>query len=148
MHRANLQWDVPGIKPGLSKTIQRTITKADILAFGCGADAIRELVPTPTLTALMVEGAISTIDPLLPEGYLTVGMSSDITYMNPTFLDVTITVIATLVEIDGRELVFECMAFDELGQISRGKHERRIVNADRFMQVARKRCDRLKGILK
>ena len=148
MNRPHIQWDSPGIKPGLSKTIQRNITKADVLPFGCGADAIRDLVPTPTLTALMVEGAISTIDPLLPEGYLTVGMSSDVTYMNPTFLGVTITVIATLVEIDGRELVFECMAFDELGQISRGKHERRIVNADRFMQVAHKRCGRLKSILK
>jgi fluoroacetyl-CoA thioesterase len=148
MHRANLQWDIPGLKPGLSKTIQRTITKADILAFGCGADAIRELVPTPTLTALMIEGAISTIDPLLPEGYVTVGASTSITYLNAAFLGATITVIATLVEIDGRKLVFESMAFDELGQIGRGKHERRIVNAERLMQAAHKRCDQLKAIVK
>ena len=148
MNRAYLQSDVTGIKPGLSKTIQRNITKADILSFGCGADVIKDLLPTPTLTALMVKGAISTIDPLLPDGYVTIAMSSSITYLNPTFLGVTITVLATLTEIDGRRLVFECMAFDELGQIGRGKHERRIVNVDRFMQAAHKRCDRFKGIVK
>lgn len=148
MNRTYLQWDVTGIKPGLSKTIQRNITKAEILAFGCGADAIKELLPTPTLTALMVEGVISTIDPLLPDGYVTIAMSTSITYLNPTFLGVTITVIATLTEIDGRKLVFECMAFDELGQIGRGKHERHIVNVDRFMQAAHKRCDQLKTIVK
>jgi len=148
MSRTNLQWDIPAIKPGLSRTIQRQISQADILAFGCGADAIKELIPTPTLTALMLEGTISAIDPLLPEGYVTVGTASSITYLNAAFLGSTITVLATLTEIDGRRLVFESMAFDELGQIGRGKHERRIVNAERLMQAAHKRCDQLKAILK
>ena len=144
----NRTWDFPGIKPGLSRTIQRQITKADILAFGCGADAIRELIPFPTLTALMIEGVIGTVDPLLPDGYVTVGMSTAITYLNTAFLGSTITVLATLTEIDGRKLVFECMAFDELGQVGRGKHERRIVNAERLMQAAHKRCEQLKAIVK
>jgi fluoroacetyl-CoA thioesterase len=96
----------------------------------------------------MIEGAISAIDPLLPDGYVTIGTSSSITYLNTAFLGSTITVIATLTEIDGRKLVFESMAFDELGQIGRGKHERRIVNAERLMQAAHKRCDQLKDIVK
>jgi fluoroacetyl-CoA thioesterase len=144
----NRTWDFPGIKPGLSKTIQRQITKSDVLGFGSGADAIKELIPFPTLTALMIEGVISTIDPLMPEGYVTVGTSTAITYLNTVFLGSTITVLATLTEIDGRKLVFECMAFDELGQVGRGKHERRIVNAERLMQAAHKRCDQLKEIVK
>ncbi len=148
MHRTYNRWDIPGIKPGLSKTIQRTITNADTLSFGCGADAIKELLPTPTLTALMVEGAISVIDSLMPDGYVTVAMSSSMTYLNPTFLGVTVTVLATLTEINGRKLVFECMAFDELGQIGRGKHERLIVNIDQFLLAAHKRCDPLKTIMK
>ncbi len=148
MNRLNLKWDAPDIKPGLSGTLQRQITKADVLAFGCGADAIRELIPFPTLTALMIEGVIGTVDPLLPEGYVTVGTSTAVTYLNTVFLNSTITVLATLTEIDGRKLVFECMAFDELGQVGRGTHERRIVHAERLMQAAHKRCDQLKTILK
>ncbi len=146
MNRLNLQWDLPNIKPGLSKTLQKNITEDDILAFGRGA--LKELLATPTMTALMIEAAINTIDPLLPEGYVTIGESTSVTYLNPTFLGVTVTVIATLTEIDGRKLIFESMAFDELGQITRGRHERRIVNAEHFMQVAHKRCDQLKTIVK
>ena len=148
MNRLNLKWDLPDIKPGLSRTIQRQIKKTDILDFGSGADAIRELIPFPTLTALMIEGVISTIDPMMPEGYVTVGTATAITYLNTVFLGSTITVLATLTEIDGRKLVFECMAFDELGQVGRGKHERRIVNAERLMQAAHKRCEQLKAIVK
>jgi fluoroacetyl-CoA thioesterase len=148
MNRLNLKWDVPDIKPGLSRTIQRQITKADILGFGSGADVIRELIPFPTLTALMIEGVISTIDPLLPEGYVTVGTSTAITYLNTVFLGSTITVLATLTDIDGRKLTFECMAFDELGQVGRGTHERRIVNPERLMKAAHKRCEQLKNIMK
>jgi fluoroacetyl-CoA thioesterase len=146
MNKANLQWDLPNIKPGLSKTIQKNITESDTLSFGRGA--LTELLATPTMTALMIEAAINTIDPLLPEGYVTIGESTSVTYLNPTFLGVTVTVIATLTEIAGRKLVFESMAFDELGQITRGRHERRIVNAEHFMQVAHKRCNQLKTILK
>jgi len=148
MNRLNLKWDRPDIKPGLTRTIQKQITKADILSFGIGAEAIRGLIPFPTLTALMIEGVIQTIDSLMPEGYVTVGTATSINYLNTVFVGSTITVLATLTEIDGRILTFECMAFDELGQIGRGTHERRIVNAERLMQAAHKRCDQLKEIVK
>jgi len=148
MNRLKLEADIPDIKPGLSKTVQKQITKDDILSFGSGAEAIRELIPFPTLTALMIEGVVSLIDPLMPEGYVTVGTSTALTYLNTVFVGSTITVLATLTGIDGRILSFECMAFDELGQIGRGKHERRIVNSSRLMQAAHQRCDPLQGIVK
>ena len=146
MNRLNLQYDIPDIKPGLSKTVQKNITEAEIMDLGRGS--LKELLATPALTALMIESTISMIEPLLPEGYVTIGTCTTITYLNPTVLPATVTVVATLVEIEGRKLVFESMAFDEMGQIARGKHERRIVNADHFMGAAHKRCDQLKSILK
>jgi len=57
-------------------------------------------------------------------------------------------VVATLAEIEGRHLSFEVMAFDELGQVARGRHERHIVNADHFMQTARKRCEAVQQKIK
>jgi fluoroacetyl-CoA thioesterase len=71
-----------------------------------------------------------------------------VTYVNPTFIGMTVSVIATLVEIDMRKLVFEIMAFDELGQIGRGRHERYIVNTEHFMQMARKRCEPVQAKIK
>jgi fluoroacetyl-CoA thioesterase len=139
MFRKNLPWDLPALKPGLSKTLQKTVLEPDILSYGRGA--LTELVATPTMTALMIEAAVNAIDPILPEGYVTIGTSTSVTYLNATCVGMTLTVVATLVEIDGRHLGFEIMAFDEIGHVGRGKHERHIVNADHFMQSARKRCE-------
>ncbi|HPG70676.1 MAG: Fluoroacetyl-CoA thioesterase [Planctomycetes bacterium ADurb.Bin126] len=142
----NLQWNSGVLKVGLSKTVQKTITEAQTLVFGRGA--LKELLATPSLTALMIEAAISTVDPVLPEGYVTIGKSSSVSYQNPTMIGMTVTVTAALAEIDKNRLVFEITAFDELGQIARGKHERIIVDAAAFMQKAHRRCDPVKNILK
>ncbi len=146
MNKMNFQWDLPDMKPGLSKTIQKTIGKSDNLDYGHGS--LTELIPIPSLSALMIEAAIRAVDPLLPQGYATIAISSSVTYLSPTFLGMTITVLATLVGINKRRLVFEIMAFDELGQISQGRHERHIINAEQFMQTAHKRCDPIKEIAK
>jgi fluoroacetyl-CoA thioesterase len=142
----NLQWNSRELKPGLSKTVQKTITESDTLAFGRGA--LTELLATPSLTALMIEAAISAVDPVLPEGYVTVGKSTAVSYQNPTIIGMTVTVMASLAEIDKNRLVFDITAFDELGQIARGKHERIIVDAAVFMQKAHRRCDPVKSIIK
>ncbi|HOP35872.1 MAG TPA: hotdog domain-containing protein [Syntrophales bacterium] len=146
MNKLNLQWDLPDLKPGLSRTIQKTIGESDNLAYGHGA--LTELLPTPPLTALMIEAAIQVVDPLLPQGYVTVATSFSVTYLSPTFLGATITVVATLVGVEGKGLVFDLMAFDELGQVGRGRHERYIVNSEHFMDTARKRCEPIRKIIK
>lgn len=146
MHKKTIVWDIPALKPGLSKTLQRTVTEPDILAFGRGK--LTELVATPTMTALMIEAAVGAVDPLLPEEYCTIGTKTAVTYLNATFVGMTLTVVATLAEIEGRHLAFEVMAFDEIGQVARGKHERHIVNGDHFMQTARKRCEPVQAKIK
>ena len=88
----NLQWNSGVLKVGLSKTVQKTITEAQTLVFGRGA--LKELLATPSLTALMIEAAISTVDPVLPEGYVTIGKSSSVSYQNPTMIGMTVTVTA------------------------------------------------------
>ena len=45
----------------------------------------------------------------------------------------------TLVEIDGMKLRFEVLVWDDLGEISRGHHERIVVNKDEFVQKTRER---------
>ena len=79
---------------------------------------------------------------------MTVGKSTSVSYQNPTIIGMTVTVTATLTEIDKNRLVFDITAFDELGQIARGKHERIIVDAAVFMQKAHRRCDPVKSIMK
>ena len=40
---------------------------------------------------------------------------------------------AELIEADGRKLVFEIDAFDEKGPIGKGRHERFLVQEERFL---------------
>lgn len=39
-------------------------------------------------------------------------------------------------EIDWRKIIFEVTVFDEVGEIGRGKHERFIVNREKFQTKA------------
>ena len=41
-----------------------------------------------------------------------------------------------LTEIDGRKLIFKVAAFDEVGEIFNGTHERFIVNREKFQAKA------------
>ena len=75
----------------------------------------------------------------LPEGYATIGHSLDLSHEAPTCLGMTVTVKVTLVEIDGMKLRFEILVWDDLGEISRGHHERIVVNKDEFVQKTRER---------
>lgn len=40
---------------------------------------------------------------------------------------------AELLSVEGRKLVFSVEAFDERGPIGKGRHERFLVNAERFL---------------
>lgn len=54
-----------------------------------------------------------------------------------TSMGMAVNATATLKEIDGRRLVFEVAASDEVELIGQGTHERFIVNRERFEQRVR-----------
>ena len=117
----------PAVKVGISQTIQKEITEKDTaLYFGSGS--IEDFLATPVLSALMIEAAVSAVDPLLPDGYITIGRFLSIEHLEPTTKGMTVTVKAEISEIDNNRINFTIMAYDELGIIGKGIHERYIVN--------------------
>ena len=62
----------------------------------------------------------------------TVGTHIDISHTAATPVDFEVTATVKLVEVDGRRLLFEVEARDEVDLISRGKHERFVINKDKF----------------
>lgn len=62
----------------------------------------------------------------------TVGTRIDISHIAATPPGIEVTAKVRLIEMDGRRLVFEVEAFDEVGLISQGKHERFIINKSKF----------------
>jgi len=79
------------------------------------------------------------VQPLLEEGQTTVGTAVDIRHTAATPLGMQVTCNSLLVSAEGRMLVFEVIAEDEAGEIGRGRHERFIITADRFMEKTNNR---------
>lgn len=132
----------PKVNPGLSATVQKTVSHEDT-ALHYGSGALKTLLATPTLAALMIEACVKAVDPTLPEGLITIGKTLKITHEQPTSQGMTVTVKAELTEVDGSRLVFELTAFDEIGRISKGYHERFIVNHKNILKSAEQRREPL-----
>lgn len=126
------------LSPGVESVIQKKIQQADTWA--CyGRDTSVNLLASPCYADLMIMAAMKTVEAKLPEGYITIGSGMEFTHEALTGAGMTVTVKATLTAVDGERLTFEMIAFDELGEIGRGKHERVIVDEDLHARKAKQR---------
>ena len=64
----------------------------------------------------------------IPEGEDSVGTKVKIAHLAPTMLGMEATITVTVSEIDGRKVVLEIAASDEVEPICKGSHERFIVD--------------------
>lgn len=135
---------IPELEIGMSKSVQKVITREDT-ALNFGSGALDNLLATPTLVALMIEAAVKLIDPILPEGYITIGKTVELEHENPTVQGMTVTITAKLSEINENQLTFEIIAFDDLGRIGSGYHERQIVNHNILMRKVDERFSLLQS---
>jgi predicted thioesterase len=95
-----------------------------------------DVFATPAMIALMEKTAWKSVAPYLEEGQGTVGIKLEVSHDAPTPLGMTVTCESSLVEIDGRRLVFDVSASDDKGVIGKGRHERFIVDNEKFQAKA------------
>lgn len=91
---------------------------------------------TPAMIALMEHAALSAVDPLLPEGWSTVGTELAVRHLSATAEGREVRCRAELLETDGRRLLFRVEAFDGAGLAGEGTHVRFIVENGRFLRKA------------
>ena len=96
-----------------------------------------EVFATPAMIALLEAAAVDAIQARLPESMTSVGTRLDVRHTAATPVGMTIAASATLTEIDGRRLVFDVSASDDVEVIGEGIHERFIVDRARFEQRVR-----------
>jgi fluoroacetyl-CoA thioesterase len=103
-----------------------------------------EVLATPQMVLLMERAGVAAVDPLLPEGYRTVGAHLDIRHLAPTPAGFEVRATAELIEVDGRRLTFRVQVHELDGGgegvlVGEGTHQRFIVDVQRFAeQVAEK----------
>lgn len=102
--------------------------------------AMPEVFATGFLVGLLEWACIKAINPHLDwPREQTVGTHIDVSHdaATPPGLEVTATV--ELIEVDGRRLVFAVEAHDGVDLISKGRHERFVIDKERFdAKIARK----------
>mgnify|MGYP001040327928 CR=1 FL=1 len=91
---------------------------------------------TPYLIAQMECAAADIVEPVLPEGYQTVGSLVNVRHLAATPVGRRVRARATLTAIEGRKLTYHVEAYDEAGLIGEGEHERYIVHVERFLAKA------------
>lgn len=92
-----------------------------------------DVLATPAMIALMENAAMMAVAAFLPEGSSTVGTHLDVNHSRATAPGDIVTGFARLAEVDGRRLVFDVRAVDSKGEIGSGRHERFIVERQRFL---------------
>lgn len=116
-----------GIKGTQSVTVTNDNTAA---AMGSGTLAV---FATPAMIALMEKTAYISVQDSLDEGMGSVGTLLNVKHVAATPVCMQVTCESELVEVDGRRLVFTVKAYDEVGLIGEGTHERFIVQNEKFL---------------
>lgn len=93
-----------------------------------------KVLSTPSLIASMENVAMNCAKSKLQEGYTTVGTLLNVRHLKASKIGQNYTAKATLIEENGRRLVFKVEAIDKNGNLlGDGEHERYIVNITKFM---------------
>lgn len=103
------------------------------MRYGSGSAAV---YATPAMIGLMEGTCLAAVDPHLPEGMATVGISLDVRHLAATPVGLGVRASAKLIEVSGKRLVFEIEAFDDKEKIGEGIHERYIIDVKKFMEKA------------
>jgi fluoroacetyl-CoA thioesterase len=133
------------LKPGIESTFTFRITEAKTVpALYPEAPEFR-MMPTVFATGFMVGfiewACIKAINPHLdwPEEQ-TVGTQVNISHIAATPPGMEVTAHIKLIKVDGRRLFFEVEAHDEKELISKGTHERFIINKKKFNEKLRSKA--------
>jgi fluoroacetyl-CoA thioesterase len=102
-------------------------------------DAFPAVLATARLVALMEIASARLLRPHLAQGELSVGVHVDVTHSAPTPPGAQVTATARYLGHEGKLFLFEVVARDDGGEVGRARHQRAIVNVERFQNSARRR---------
>lgn len=105
------------------------------IALGSGDVAV---LATPRIVALVEQATVAAVEAALADGQTTVGTRVELDHLAATPVGRTVIARATLVEVDGRRLVFEVTVYDGETLAARGRVERVVVDRQRFLDRALK----------
>jgi len=120
------------IAPGLVGEVEIVVQPQDT-ADAFGNPGVHVLA-TPRLVALLEEAAIKAVAPHLPAGAGTVGTRLDVKHLAATPVGMRVRARAVLRQADGRRLVYDVEAHDDVEKVAEGTQERFQVTQAKFLE--------------
>ena len=132
------------LKPGLSHTFQfRIPANKTVPHLYPESDLFRdmpEVLATGFMVGLMEWACVDALRPYLDwPAEQTLGTHVSFSHEAATLPGMTVTVKVRLTQVDGRKLRFEVEADDGVDIISRGSHERCLIDTERFREKIAKK---------
>ena len=123
----------PGIESEFTFLIPESKTVPALYPESTEFHEMPEVFATGFMVGFLEWACIKAINPYLDwPGEQTVGTHIDVSHIAATPVGFEVTAKVKLVEVDGRRLVFEVEAHDGIELISKGRHERFIINKEKF----------------
>jgi fluoroacetyl-CoA thioesterase len=137
------------LKPGLESTFSFRIPESKTVPALYPESSEFQSMPAVFATGFMVGflewACIKAINPYLDwPAEQTVGTHVDVSHIAATPAGFEVTAKVKLIEADGRRLLFEVEAYDEVELISKGKHERFVINKEKFDSKMKEKIARKK----
>ena len=121
------------IESGLSAQVALTVREGD-LAIALGSGDV-PMLATPRVIALCEEATVAALAGALGDDETTVGTRVECDHLAPSHVGEVVTASATLVEVDGRRLVFHVTVVDGGGRrVAQAQVHRAMVERRRFLE--------------
>ncbi len=116
------------LQPALTHT-QTYVTTPQMRASQLTADVFS----TPAMIGLMEGTCVRLTVPYLDEGENSVGMHVDVYHLAPTKIGQSVTITASVLEVQGNKIRYAVLAVNDQGvKIGEGTHRRAIVQVKKF----------------
>jgi fluoroacetyl-CoA thioesterase len=122
------------LEAGIKARVELTVAYKDTAK--AVASGLAEVFATPSMIALMENAAYTAVQPYLPEGTSTVGIRIDAKHLAATPVGLKVWAEAVLADVDGRKLTFDIAAYDEVEKIGEARHERFVIDEQKFLSRA------------
>lgn len=121
-----------GLKHTLSYRVPKERTVPFLYPESSDFRVMPEVFATGYMVGFMEWACMEALAPYLDEGERTVGTMINVTHEAATPAGMEVTATVTLVEVDGKRTVWEIEARDEVEVIGRGRHERFVIDYEKF----------------
>ncbi|WP_438274911.1 thioesterase family protein [Nitrobacter sp.] len=108
--------------------------KPEHLASQVKNPALPDVLATPIMILVMENAALNAISRYLKPEERALGTEIDVRHFAATPVGLRVVATAVVTKVDGRRIVFDVTAHDEIEEIGKGTHERTIIDLHRLQQ--------------